>query len=367
MIVAVPTQRTIQNIETELDVVVPDFLLSEPKNKSDSPDIVKVLYHIIVTTKVSINKHKSQNENKLDDDCKDHEGDEANDEDVEAGLAVHFAVNKKFSEFNNFRTNLEKKYSETFVPPIFNSSSKLTNKISLLSKGYWKECREKQVAVDKFMKWCASTPKIAKSPLLIEFLGLNQLKVNINEKNSPQKNRNDTTKQVSANATEDLFDEVDDTNGEKENLFGGYENETDPTSDMFSSIDTSQNQQLIRLYSGEDLTGHVSANDNQLILFKEEEEENDQKLENKKEQSNDKDEEEELINIKEDIDDVVSQLKQVYVKTESEVKPKPESVETQEAIEESITVEIEKMETKELLKYINQNTDKNDEEPDLGF
>lgn len=358
MITAVYTDRRIENDETGLDIVVPDFILGQKKYDADSREVAKVVYHIVVTARLS---KKSKNS---DEDDEESESDDGNDDKQDSNIAVHFAINKKFTEFEKLRNNLDKNYSGTFVPALSNSSNKLVNKINLSSKAYWKECREKQVALDKFMKWCASTVKIAKSPLLTEFLGLNQLKVNTSKRRFPQYENIAT--QAKVYEAEDLFEygvKAEDDNGE---LFSSYssDNAAAATSDLISFLDTTdENKQKVGLFSAkEDLTGHVSAGDDKFIIFKDEEKKENLSLTNKHEEEPD-----EFSYLPEGVNDIVAKLKDVH--TTPKVKeinrhtlPSPESTTYVNAF-----VSVDAMEKKDLLSYIQENDVVEDDEVDLGF
>ena len=353
---AVETSRKINNSDTGLDIVVPDFVIPQTQ---ETQKAAKAAYHVIVTTDLRyMDETEKNNEEKAENNI--------------GNSAVHYSIDKEFSDFVKLRNDMDKKYSGLYVPKI-EVSEKFSSK---LGKPNWKTCREKQVAVDNFMKWCAKLPKVAASPLLKDFLGLNILKLSKDEKSlqKASQNSSETKKSKQIYEAEDIFDELDYTKGQKESLF--EEEEEEDSDDLFNSSTANTGQQQFALktetktrkshtlFETGDLTGNVPKSDEKMIIFSEEDQE--QNLAELQTSENDND----LLDINEDLNDLASQLQKVGDKPKPPRKPKPIPRGSKNAAtnDNSASVSVDSMRENDLLNYIKENTEKEDDDDlDLGF
>ena len=350
----VETNRKIENAETGLDIVVPDFVISKPQDTLKS---AKAKYHIIITTDLR---------------CKTDETTEENRKNRVGNTAVHYSIDKEFNDFLKLKSDLDKKHSGVYVPKI-EISDKYSNKLAFASKPNWKECREKQVAVDKFMGWCARTPKVAASPILINFLGLNKLKLNKDEEKPITNEEEKPKKRQKVYEVEDLFDEIDFTQDQKDDLFGESGDDATLLDDAdekvearFSTESKAEKMKKANLFKADDLIGNVAKDDKKLIILNEE---NDNKALS---DFQDREKESNLLEVNEDISDVASKLQKVGIRTKPALKPKP-SLKPKPAPRaskrnpsSSASLSLEKMEQNDLLNYIKENTER-DDDLDLGF
>ena len=350
IVTAVKTNRKIQNIATGLDVVVPDFVRLEKSEKLKGP---KIVYHVIVTTNRS--PENLANENHLN---------------IYGNTAVHYAFDKEFREFVKLRSDLDKRYSGTYVPTI-EISERFSDKLAFAGRASWKECREKQVAIDKFMKWCAQTPKIAASPILIEFLGLNRLKQNADKDKSSQNDKQSKTNEVKQTyKEEDLFGEPDFAKDQKGDLFEeeGKNDEEVKVQDLTNIPQTfgeirSSGKRKINLFETEDLTGTVSINDDKLIVLNEEENQKNVDLTNPIIEKDDPG----LFEVNENVSGLVSQLQKVNVKVAKSSPPSTKPTSNSPKADPSTPLAVEGMMERDLLNYIKENEDKPDDDLNLGF
>ena len=345
---AVKTTRHIQNTETGLDVVVPDFITTRAsESKLDLLKPPKTAYHVVVTTVLK---------NATD-------GEKSSLKQPENQSTIHFAFDKDYHSFLKLREDLDKKYSGTYVPPV-EATNKLTNKLAMNAKAFWKECRDNQIALDKFMKWCASTEKIAASPILTEFLGLNRLKTNLEDEKPDQVTENAQKKFFKKKYdADDLFDELDFTKGEKEHLFDGDNGE-----EVFKVSKTENNSSTSKrnagLFETEDLTGVVSINDKELIFLEEEKSEKAIAIPNTENIAVEPD----LSNFDEDLSSIASQLKDVPdIALSSFESTKKFTSKDEKLTPDQTTVAVDTMGGQDFLTYIQENTDKADDDLDLGF
>ncbi|CAH1250523.1 HS1BP3 [Branchiostoma lanceolatum] len=139
-IAATVTTRELRNTETGLDLSVP-----QTEDIAGTLGITTTLYQTIVITNLSVCKSPKHKENDV----------------------IQFMCSHKYAEFEALHKTLDEKFSGTALPTL---PSRMVLKSSAAVT------KERRNACDTFLRFVARTPKLAKCPELLEFLGVSKSK-----------------------------------------------------------------------------------------------------------------------------------------------------------------------------------------------
>lgn len=287
---ATVTIRELKNKDTGIDITVPT--LKEIKGLLQST----FEFHVVVVSKLPYFKSPKHKETDT----------------------VQFMVTKKFNDFVELHSKLDEKYAAT-VLPMLPKKALIVNDVT---------ARERRVALDRFMIFLSSTPKLCTSSILLEFLGVNAIKAG--------KFRKDENVMENVSGSKDNTSTDIDTEENKEpepnNLFD--EEEEEPEEDLFSSpsdptprdvTEESTSTQSLRdktkLFEDQDFGGGINDTEEDLFLVPGAEDVGEKKQTFLFE---DKDEEDDLLNIDQDVENLLQVSKDIKGDNSvSNERPKP--------------------------------------------
>ncbi|CAK8678163.1 uncharacterized protein LOC143445960 [Clavelina lepadiformis] len=346
--IGVKATRIIKNNETGMDLTISDYRLP---TKSESKS---VLYRLVIIMKMVASDTSDSTEDEI----------------------VHFTKEKSYNDFLKLRKDLDKRYCGTYVPELAKKTlleiSIGKSELSLHSK-----YRERQLLLDKFVQWCASTTKIAKSEQLQEFL-------EVKKANSSGKST-DTDRISPKNETKGIWDKVQKERKQavipQENLFHEINFGADFEGQIFEgSSTTTENSRLpahadipyevpltgakkpntaAGLFEKPDLMGTISVGEKELIVLSDEEDYTDKNIFDEDEVE---DQQDDLLDVTEDISSISSRLRKIDTKKVTPCERNPKT----SAQEVKPTVDVNKMADEDVLTYVTENSTLS-EELDLGF
>ncbi|RUS86485.1 hypothetical protein EGW08_005735 [Elysia chlorotica] len=175
---ATVASRELKNKDTGMDLFVPTF--KEIKGRLSST----VYYQVVVVTNLPFFKTPSHKETDV----------------------VQLSIEKKWVDFEEMRTKLSEAFPGTMLP-LIDKKSFIVNDFVL---------KERRNSLDLFVKFLAMVSKLAKSPAVLQFLGVDAIRANKTklddvpgDKKSAQ--TTDTDKESKPDADVDVFGETQDS------------------------------------------------------------------------------------------------------------------------------------------------------------